>query len=74
MAAARNKVPHCIEKERLLKEYAAAVSEFNRMQSAQLAAVLQGEEFRFEEQIAQAAERRENAKYAIIAHQERHGC
>ncbi len=44
------------------------------MQSAQVAAVLNGEDFPFEEQIAQAAARRENAKYAIIAHQEEHGC
>jgi len=65
---------HCIEKQRLLEDYTAAVSEFNRMHSAQLAAVRKGEDFPFEEQIARAAERRENAKYAILAHQEKHGC
>jgi hypothetical protein len=64
----------CIEKERLMSEYAAAVSECNRMHSAQIAAVKRGEDFPFEEQIAKAAERRENAKYAILAHQQEHGC
>jgi hypothetical protein len=28
----------------------------------------------FEEQIAEAAERREEAKYAILAHRSEHGC
>jgi hypothetical protein len=44
------------------------------MQSAQLAAVLQGEDFPFEEEIARAAARRESAKYDVLAHQQQHGC
>jgi hypothetical protein len=64
----------CIEKERLMRIFAHAVSEHHRMQSAQVAAVLHGEDFPFEEEIARAAARRENAKYAVIAHQQEHGC
>jgi hypothetical protein len=44
------------------------------MQSAQVAAVLQGEDFPFEDEIARAAAKREQAKYAVIAHQAEHGC
>jgi len=44
------------------------------MMSAQVAAVLNGDDFSYEEEIAKAAARRENAKYAILAHQQEHGC
>lgn len=64
----------CVESMRLLKEYANAVSECHRMQTAQLVAVRNGENFPFEEEIAKAAIRRENVKYAILAHREEHGC
>jgi len=64
----------CFDKERLLREFAAAVSDYHRVQSAQVAAVKKGEDFPFELELAKAAQRRENAKYAIIAHQEQHGC
>lgn len=64
----------CIEKERLIREFANAVSEHHRMQSAQVKAVLNGEDFLFEAEIADTAARRENAKYAILAHRRDHGC
>jgi hypothetical protein len=64
----------CLRKEELLLAYAKAVSDHHRMQSAQLVAVMKGEDFPFEGQIAEAASRRENAKYAILAHREEHGC
>jgi hypothetical protein len=64
----------CIEKERLLREFAKAVSEHHRMQSAQTAAVLSGADFPFEEEIARASAQRENAKYAVLLHQQEHGC
>jgi hypothetical protein len=64
----------CIEKERLMQAFARAVSAHHRMQSAQLAALLRGNEnFPFEEQIAEAARERDNAKYAVLAHREEHG-
>jgi len=64
----------CIERERLMLAFAQAVSELNRMQSAQTAAILRGDDFQFEEQIAEATLRRDNAKYAILKHREEHGC
>jgi hypothetical protein len=64
----------CSEKHRLLREFALAVSEYNRMNSAQVAAVLRGEDFPFSEQIAEAAERKNAAKYAVLEHQSQHGC
>jgi hypothetical protein len=64
----------CIEKQRLLQEFARAVSEYHRLQSAQVAAVINGEGFLFEEQLADAAIRRDEAKYAVLAHQQAHGC
>ena len=64
----------CIEKRRLMDEFQRAVSHHNRMQVSQVAAVIRGEDFPFEREIAEAAERRDNAKYAIIAHQKDHGC
>src|ERR1051325_6637115 len=64
----------CMERERLRIAFVAAVSELNRIQTEQVAALSNGELFPFEEGIATALQRRENAKYALIAHQEQHGC
>jgi hypothetical protein len=64
----------CSEKQRLLLEFTRAVSDYHRMQSAQLASLVRDAGFSFEREIAAAAQRRENAKYALIAHQEEHGC
>jgi hypothetical protein len=36
--------------------------------------MLKGDDFSFEEQIAAASLRREQAKYAILAHRTAHGC
>jgi hypothetical protein len=44
------------------------------MNSAQVAAVRNGHGFMFAEQIADAERFKENVKYAIIKHQEEHGC
>jgi hypothetical protein len=73
MSAAQSAIL-CLEREKLTRAFAWAVSELHRMQSAQVAAVRNGEDFPFQEQIAAAAERRELAKYAVIAHRETHGC
>jgi hypothetical protein len=57
-----------LAKEKLLREFAKAVSEYNRMHSAQLAAVLKGEDFLFQVEIADAGQRKDQAKYAILEH------
>jgi len=64
----------CIEKQRLLKEYTSAVSDWARMHSAHVAALKGGEKDVFDEQLSAASDRVDNAKYAVIAHQEMHGC
>jgi hypothetical protein len=43
------------------------------MQSAQVAAVLNGENFLFEQEIEEAARQKANAMYAAITHQQEHG-
>ena len=64
----------CIEKSRLLAAYAEAASEYNLMQRVQAAAVQNGEEPGFQEEIARASGRKNEAKHAVTAHQEEHGC
>jgi hypothetical protein len=64
----------CIEKMKLMREFVGAVSDYHRMQTAQVRAVTNGEGFLFEEEIAEAAARRERAKYAILEHLQNHGC
>jgi hypothetical protein len=64
----------CPEKKRLLEEFARAVSDFNRMHSAQFAAALKGEDFPFEKELDEAMTRKLKAKDAVLAHQEEHGC
>lgn len=63
-----------MQQQRLLKQFANAASEYYRMQSAQLAALLNGENRPFDQQIAEAAIRRDNVKCAILAHRQKHGC
>ena len=74
MATASSSPLACIEKQRLLDEYARAVSDFNRMNSAQVAALRNSEGFIFTDQIAAAGLRMDRAKYAILAHEQEHGC
>jgi hypothetical protein len=64
----------CIERERLLRQFTKAVSDHHRVQTAQVAAVLRGEDFPFQELIAEAAHERDRAKYAVLEHQREHGC
>jgi hypothetical protein len=64
----------CIEKKRLQDAFAWAVSEYNRMNTAQALALMRGEGFRFNEQIAETAQRKDEAKYAVLKHEQDHGC
>ena len=64
----------CSEKQRLLHAFTNAVSACHRLQSAQLGVLLHEDRFDFEIEIARAAEQREQAKYAVMAHQDEHGC
>ena len=64
----------CNEKEQLLEKFLAAVSEQFELQSAQRTALLNGQGFVFEDELRVTLDRRENAKSAVIAHCEKHGC
>jgi hypothetical protein len=64
----------CAEKWRLLRVFTKAVSDMNRIHSAQVAALLNGEGFLFQEEFEEALGRKETAKYAVMVHQQEHGC
>jgi hypothetical protein len=64
----------CAEKWRLLRAFIKAVSDLNRIHSAQMAAVLNGEGFLFQEELEEALGRKETAKYAAMVRQQEHGC
>ena len=64
----------CIEKWRLIQEYSGTVSELSRLSSAQVAAAMDGQGFRFQHEMATVADRKDQAKYAILIHEHTHGC
>jgi hypothetical protein len=64
----------CLEKERLMREFVKAVADYNRMQTAQVEAILRDEDVPFEDEIAEVAELRERAKHAVLIHRRQHGC
>jgi len=72
--AAPSPIVACARKQALIRAFFCAVSDYHRMQTAQLAALRNREGFLFEDELAAAAIRRENAKYAVLAHAEEHGC
>ena len=63
----------CIVHERLVREFADAVTVYSRLLSAEVAAALKGEEFPFEVEKAKVENRKEHSKQAILAHEEEHG-
>jgi hypothetical protein len=65
--------PACIEMYCLLQEFQHAVSELNRMQSAQVAAVLKGEDLPYKAEIVRAAKWRDQVKHEVLAHKQEHG-
>jgi|HubBroStandDraft_1064217.scaffolds.fasta_scaffold03437_9 hypothetical protein len=66
----------CDEKNRLLKEFVAATHELVEMQKQQTQAVINGDpDFaRFDVLLHMVHERKDQAKYAWIAHVESHHC
>jgi len=64
----------CAEKRGLIMRFTAAVEECNRLQDKQIKALLRDEGFSLETQIAEAMERRDRTKYAVIKHLQEHGC
>jgi hypothetical protein len=65
----------CIQRhDELLREFAQVLDEYHRMQKVQLAAILNGEDFPFEEWIAKAATRMMQAKNALLEDRQEHRC
>jgi hypothetical protein len=63
----------CLETLKLIKALEWAVSEYNRMNPAQIAVLGEEEGLLCAEHIAQPG-RLDNAKYALMAHKEKRGC
>ena len=69
LAPGPSSMASCSERhQQLLMELAQVVSEYHRMQTAQLQAVISGADFPFEDWIAEAAARHEQAKLAVRAY------
>jgi hypothetical protein len=64
----------CVERQRLVTEYTTAASEHLQALSAQLKAAADGHQFEFEDKIHATRQRKNEAKYAVLKHQVKHGC
>jgi hypothetical protein len=64
----------CSKKILLLDEFAAAVTQYLRVEAASLAALVKGGESLFDADLETARKRKEAAKEAIRVHQKQHGC
>jgi len=64
----------CEKKKALLDQFTSEVSNYLRMQSAQLAAALRGDGFQFEVELTAARKKKDSAKRAVEEHQREHGC
>ena len=68
-------VGFCSEKQQLLEQFLNAVKEIGRLQQQQMNAVLRGEAFeRSEGDLHDASQRKDAAKYELLAHIESHHC
>lgn len=81
-AEARTREPHsghtsgCIDHDRLLDDFGAAVHEVLQLHEQQFRAIVEGdgESHRFDLLIHMANEQKQNAKYAYLRHVQSHGC
>jgi hypothetical protein len=64
----------CSERERLLRAFAEAMLEYNKWYAARVATLALGEDAPPIDQLTEAETQRDNAKYALLLHQEEHGC
>jgi hypothetical protein len=64
----------CREKQTLMGAYLRAVSDYGRMQSAQILALKNGDGLRFEVQVAAARSQVDRTRTALHLHEANHGC
>ena len=69
-------VVFCEEKHRLLDELLVTIRELSQLQASQLRSVIEGSDafIRLEDDLHQAQQRKEDAKYALLAHIATHHC
>jgi hypothetical protein len=69
-------LPYCEEKQRLSGDFVTAAHELMTLQSQQTEAVIAGDpDFaRFDDLLHMAREKKDQAKYQLIAHVEEHHC
>jgi hypothetical protein len=69
-------IAYCAERQRLLEAFTQAMAEVTLIQQQQMAALIAGDEdfSRFDILLHIAQSRKDQAKYAYIAHVESHGC
>ena len=61
-------------KQKLIAEFTRATSEYLRMESAQLRALVNGDGRQFDREIARARKERDQFRELIMLHQQNHGC
>jgi hypothetical protein len=64
----------CSERERLLRAFADATLGYNRLYAARVAADALGEDRAPGSDLSEAETQRDNAKYALLWHQQDHAC
>ena len=69
-------IAFCEQKQRLLRNFLSTIQELNAIQAQQTRAVIEGDDdfTRFDLLLHLAQERKDQAKYAWIAHVEEHHC
>jgi hypothetical protein len=75
-AGSSARIAYCPEAESLLNGFAETVREVIQLLKQQFEAIMSGDSdaARFDLLIYEASERKQNAKYAYLAHLESHGC
>lgn len=63
-----------MRRQRLVEKFVKAVVEHHKLQTLQVESLIQGAGFLYEVEIGELKESRDRAKYAILAHEEHHGC
>jgi hypothetical protein len=69
-------IDYCAENQRLLDEFGQIVQELMMLNEQQFGAIVKGDpdSSRFDILIHMATEKKQQAKYAYLAHVESHGC
>jgi hypothetical protein len=64
----------CPERTALVEAFTKAVSDYNRLHSAQVAALVRGSDLKFDMEMQSARKAVDLARAAILLHEREHGC